>query len=165
MTEVRDILVYPHNDNYVVIGGNMRLLAYQELCWKEVPCCILPESMPVDKLQEMVIQDNNPFGEMDWVSIASDWDIDELKDWGVDVPKEWDVSPDECDDSFSLPSGEKQSFQQITFTLADEQASLINGAIQGIRSCKMSDDDTFGNVNANGNALYLIVKQWEELKK
>src|SRR5699024_4747284 len=60
MTEARDILVYPYQGNYVVIGGNMRLRAYQELGWKEVPCCILPETISVDKLREMVIQDNNP---------------------------------------------------------------------------------------------------------
>ena len=29
MTEARDILVYPYQDNYVVIGGNMRLQAYK----------------------------------------------------------------------------------------------------------------------------------------
>ena len=29
MTEARDILVYPYQDNYVVIGDNMRLQAYK----------------------------------------------------------------------------------------------------------------------------------------
>lgn len=66
MTEARDILVYPYNDNYVVIGGNMRLQAYKHLGWKEVPCCVLPENMPVEKFRQMLIQDNNPFGENDW---------------------------------------------------------------------------------------------------
>ncbi len=36
MTEARDLLVYPYGGDYVVIGGNMRLRAYQELGWKEV---------------------------------------------------------------------------------------------------------------------------------
>ena len=92
MTEARDLLVYPHNGSYVVIGGNMRLRAYQELGWKEVPCCVLPDNMPVDKLREMVIQDNNPFGETDWNMIANEWDVEELKDWGVDLPADWDTS-------------------------------------------------------------------------
>lgn len=48
MTEARDILVYPYNGEYIVIGGNMRLHAYRHLGWKEVPCCILPEGMPVE---------------------------------------------------------------------------------------------------------------------
>lgn len=91
MTEARDLLVYLYEGEYVVIGGNMRLRAYQELGWKEVPCCILPEDMPVDKLCEMVIQDNNPFGETDWDMLANEWDAGKLDDWGFDVwqePKE-----------------------------------------------------------------------------
>ena len=31
MTEARDLFVYPYKGEYIVIGGNMRLLAYQEL--------------------------------------------------------------------------------------------------------------------------------------
>lgn len=92
MTEARDLLVYPYDGNYVVIGGNMRLRAYHELGWKEVPCCVLPENMPVSKLREIVIQDNNPFGETDWNMIANEWDVEELKDWGVDLPADWDTS-------------------------------------------------------------------------
>lgn len=92
MTEARDLLVYPYKDEYIVIGGNMRLRAYQQLGWKEVPCCILPENMPVEKLREMVIQDNNPFGETDWNMIADEWDVEELKDWGMELPEDWNTS-------------------------------------------------------------------------
>ena len=112
MTEARDLLVYPYGGDYVVIGGNMRLRAYQELGWKEVPCCVLPENMPVDKLREMVIQDNNPFGETDWNMIANEWDVEELKDWGVDLPADWDTSEAEEqkeaeEDDFSDEDAEK----------------------------------------------------------
>lgn len=94
MTEARDLLVYPHDGKFVVLGGNMRLRAYRELGWKEVPCCILPEGIAADKLREIVIQDNNPFGETDWDMIANEWDVEELKDWGVDLPESCNVSPD-----------------------------------------------------------------------
>lgn len=112
MTEARDLLVYPYDGDYVVIGGNMRLRAYQELGWKEVPCCVLPDNMPVDKLREMVIQDNNPFGETDWNMIANEWDVEELKDWGVDLPADWDTSEAEEqkeaeEDDFSDEDAEK----------------------------------------------------------
>lgn len=107
MTEARDLLVYPHGGKYIVIGGNMRLRAYQELGWKEVPCCVLPDNMPAEKLREMVIQDNNPFGETNWGMIADEWDIEELKDWGVDLPESWNVPEEkECkaeDDGFNPP--------------------------------------------------------------
>lgn len=91
MTEARDILVYPHNGEYIVIGGNQRLHAYRHLGWQEVPCCILPEDMPIEKLRQMLIQDNNPFGENDWDALANEWDSEELEEWGFDVwqePKE-----------------------------------------------------------------------------
>ena len=112
MTEARDLLVYPYGGDYVVIGGNMRLRAYQELGWKEVPCCVLPDNMPVDKLREMVIQDNNPFGETNWNMIANEWDVEELKDWGVDLPADWDTSDAEEqkeaeEDDFSDEDAEK----------------------------------------------------------
>ena len=85
MTEARDLLVYPYGGEYVVIGGNMRLRAYRELGWKEVPCCVLPEDMPVEKLREITIKDNLPFGEDDWDLLANEWDSQELDDWGFDV--------------------------------------------------------------------------------
>lgn len=88
LSEARDILVYPHNDEFIVIGGNMRLEAYRSLKWKDVPCCILPEDTPVEKLRQMLIQDNNPFGENDWNLLADEWDNEELNDWGFDVWQE-----------------------------------------------------------------------------
>ena len=91
MTEARDLLVYPHDGKFVVLGGNMRLRAYRELGWKEVPCCVLPVEIPAEKLRAIVMQDNNPFGENDWDALANEWDAAELDDWGFDVwqePKE-----------------------------------------------------------------------------
>lgn len=166
MTEARDLLVYPYQGNFIVIGGNMRLRAYQELGWEEVPCCILPESISVDKLREIVIQDNNPFGETDWNMIAKNWDIDELKDWGVDLPEDWEITPDNFSDDFYLPDGNKKPFQQMTFTFADKQAEIVKQAIENIKSTDFYKyAETFGNENKNGNALSLIVKQWVEQKK
>lgn len=91
MTEVRDLIVYPYNNGYVVIGGNMRLKAYRELGWKDAPCCILPEKTPLEKLREIIIQDNNPFGQNDLSLLADEWDQIELEDWGFEV---WEDKPD-----------------------------------------------------------------------
>lgn len=85
MTEARDLLVYPHRGRYIVIGGNMRLQAYAHLGWSEVPCCVLSEDTPVEKLRQILIQDNNPFGKTDWEMIANEWDAEELDEWGFDV--------------------------------------------------------------------------------
>lgn len=54
----------------------------------------------------------------------------------------------------------------MTFTLADEQAEAIKSAISEIKQTEeFKYVETMGNENSNGNALYLIVKQWEEQRR
>lgn len=86
MLNLRELLVYPHNGKYVVIGGNMRLRACKELGYKEVPCKILDASTDVAKLREYTIKDNNAFGSTDWDLIANEWECSELEDWGMEIP-------------------------------------------------------------------------------
>lgn len=77
-----------------------------------------------------------------------------------------DVNPDDFGDTFNLPDGEKSPFTQITFTLADAEAELIKGAIETIKQTEAYKSmETYGNNNSNGNAIYLIVKQWAEQRK
>lgn len=67
---------------------------------------------------------------------------------------------------FVLPDGDKAPFQQMTFTLADEQAEQIKNAIADIKQTEeYKYCETFGNENSNGNALYLIVMQWAEQRR
>lgn len=76
------------------------------------------------------------------------------------------LNPNEFDDTFSLPSGDKEPFQQMTFTLADEQAEQIKNAIADIKQTEeYKYVETMGNENSNGNALYLIIMQWEEQRR
>jgi hypothetical protein len=73
---------------------------------------------------------------------------------------------DEFGTDFSLPDGDKAPFQQMTFTLADEQAEQIKNAIQDIKATEeYKYAETMGNENSNGNALYLIIMQWAEQSK
>ena len=76
------------------------------------------------------------------------------------------VNGDDFGDTFSLPSGDKEPFQQMTFTLADEQAEQIKNAITDIKQTEeYKYAETMGNENSNGNALYLIIMQWAEQRK
>ena len=85
MLSIREIVVYPlENGHYVVIGGNMRLRACQEIGYKELPCKILPLETPVAKLREYTIKDNIAFGSNDWDIIANEWDTEELAEWGME---------------------------------------------------------------------------------
>ena len=97
--------------------------------------------------------------------IKENWGVD-AQDWGVKDFESVNVNPEELGTEFSLKSGDKEPFQQMTFTLADAQAEEIKLAIAEIKD---TDDykhcETFGNENSNGNALYLIIRQWAEQRK
>jgi ParB-like chromosome segregation protein Spo0J len=61
-----------------------------------------------------------------------------------------------------LKDGDKEPFQQKTFILHDDQASIVDDAVMLARADPASD--TGVNENANGNALSLICLQWLESK-
>lgn len=159
MLELRPIVV---NDEMIVLGGNMRLKACKEAGLKEVPI-IKASDLTEEQQRQFIIKDNVGFGEWDWDMLANEWDEAELNEWGLDVPM-FDI--DQLGEDFELPDGDKAPFQQMTFTLADEQAIQIQNAIADI---KLTEEykycETFGNENSNGNALYLIIMKWAEQKK
>jgi hypothetical protein len=161
MLEIRPIVV---NKDMVVLGGNMRFKACKEAGLKEVPI-IVAENLTDEQQKEFIIKDNVSGGEWDWDMLANDWDVQQLEDWGVDIPGVA-LDPDSLGEGFSLPDGDKAPFQQMTFTLADEQAEQIKNAIADIKETEeYKYAETMGNENSNGNALYLIVMQWAEQRK
>lgn len=144
------------------LGGNMRLRAIQELGMKEIPetWVMMADDWTEDKRREFTIRDNVGFGEWDWDDLANEWDAELLQDWGLDLPG-FDLNPDEMGEEFSLPDGDKEPFQQMTFTLADEQAEVIKNALADMKATdEYKYAETMGNENSNGNALYLIVASW-----
>lgn len=72
----------------VVLGGNMRLRALQDLGYKEIPDTWVKraEELTEDEKRRFVIVDNVGYGEWDWETIANAWDADEVREWGLDVP-------------------------------------------------------------------------------
>lgn len=85
MTALREILVIEHSGKYVIIGGNMRFRAMQDIGIKEAPCKVIPADTDVEKLRAYIIKDNAGFGDWDWDDLANEWCDDPLSDWGVDV--------------------------------------------------------------------------------
>ena len=160
MAQVRPIVV---NQDMIVLGGNMRLKAMKEAGWKEAPVVVV--DWDEDKQRQFIIKDNVGFGEWDWDMLANEWDAESLGEWGLDVGG-FDVNAADMTDEFTLPDGDKAPFQQMTFTLADEQAMQIQNAIADIKGTEeYKYAETMGNENSNGNALYLIVMQWAEQRK
>jgi ParB family chromosome partitioning protein len=99
----------------------------------------------------------------------ADWDADVLASFvedGIDLdqfwfPEELDrvisglPDPDEWGEAFgSLPDGDKSPFQQMTFTVSDDQAEQVNAALSAAKG--MGEFVDTGNENSNGNALARI---------
>lgn len=85
LLEARGIIVYPHEDRFVAIGGNMRLTALRSLGKESAPCIILPADMPIEKLKEIAIKDNGSFGDWEEKLLLDDWNGVPLAAWGIDV--------------------------------------------------------------------------------
>tara|TARA_R110000765_G_scaffold394270_1_gene487743 strand:+ start:361 stop:942 length:582 start_codon:yes stop_codon:yes gene_type:complete len=81
MMEARPIVV---DENMVVLGGNQRLKACQELNLKEA---WVEDGSKWTKAQqdEFIIKDNTHYGEWDYDMLANGWDEVLLKEWGMDV--------------------------------------------------------------------------------
>lgn len=160
MLELRPIVI---DENNMVLGGNMRLKACIEAGMTDVPV-IHANNLTEEKKLEFIIKDNVQFGSHDWSELANNWDVDLIQEWGLDI-----IGFDNVEDlgeGFSLPDGDKSPFQQMTFTLADEQATQLKNAIEEIkRTEEYKYAETMGNENSNGNALYLIIMQWAEQRK
>ena len=161
MLEIRPIVV---NADMIVLGGNMRLKACKEAGLKKVHI-IKADDLTEEQQREFIIKDNVSGGEWDWEQLANEWNSEDLDKWGLDVVG-FDLDGEKFGEDFTLPDGDKAPFQQMTFTLADEQATVIKNAIEDI---KKTDEykyaETMGNENSNGNALYLIIMQWAEQRK
>ena len=163
MMSLRPIVV---NNQMIILGGNMRYKACQELGMKEIPdeWVKIATALTQEEEKRFIIEDNLEFGTNDWDMLAQDWDKEQLTEWGVDFPVTYGLEIGT--DGFTLPDGDKAPFQQMTFTLADDQAVIIQNAIADAKHTEeYKYIETFGNENTNGNALYLIVSQWAGQRK
>ena len=156
MMELRPIVI---DENNTILGGNMRFRALQDLGYKEIEDSWVKKAneLTEKQKQEFIIKDNVSFGEWNWDDLVNEWDLEDLKDWGLDMPG-FEINAEELGTDFSLPDGDKAPFQQMTFTLADEQAEFIKAKLADIKkSEEFKYVETFGNENSNGNALYLAL--------
>ena len=81
MLELRPLVI---DENNIVLGGNMRLRALQDLGIKEVPI-IYAKDLTEEQKKEFTIKDNLSYGEWDWDTLANKWDNVKLEEWGLDV--------------------------------------------------------------------------------
>ena len=81
MTELRPIVV---DENNIILGGNMRYRAMQQLGYEQVEV-VKVSGLTDEQKREFIIKDNVPFGDWDWDELANGWDAEKLNDWGLDT--------------------------------------------------------------------------------
>lgn len=161
MLELRPIIIDEEN---LILGGNMRYKALIELGYEEVPV-IQAKNLRSSQKASFIIKDNVSHGEWDWEILSMEWDTGILEEWGVPMPG-MELDKDSLSDEFTLSNEEKSPFQKLTFTLHDEQVIRLQNALTEIQSqLDFKWMETYGNENKNGNALSLLIQQWEGLKK
>lgn len=117
MTALRELLVIEHGKKYVIIGGNMRFRAMQDLGIKEAPCKVIPADTDMEKLKAYIIKDNAAFGDWDWDDLANEWSDEPLSDWGVDV---WQAKEEKEDGA-----NDKEESFKVTITTRTELEQML----------------------------------------
>ena len=106
-----------------IIAGHTRYKAAGRLDLKTVPCVIADE-LTDEQVKAFRLADNK-------VGELAEWDVDLLPLELADIAQDMavfgfeSISEDEFGEEFTLDSGEKKPYQQISLTLHDKQEELI----------------------------------------
>ena len=93
MLNKRPIVAVTDKDGkLMVLGGNMRLRACQDLKMKTVPV-VLADDWTEEQRRRVIITDNVGFGEWNYDDLANEWEAEDLEDWGLDIPRVPDFEP------------------------------------------------------------------------
>lgn len=100
MLKLRPLVI---DENNMVLGGNMRLKALQELKYTEVPV-VRAEKLTEAQKKEFIVKDNVGYGEWDWEILKNEWEVDKLEEWGLEIPTlEIEEVLDAEEDDFEVP--------------------------------------------------------------
>lgn len=83
LLQARTLVVFPHDNTYVIIGGNLRYDALSMLGEQTAPCTIIPEGTDVGTLVQIALKDNGTFGKWDSDELANSWDDVPFASWGI----------------------------------------------------------------------------------
>lgn len=156
-TAVVELKVYPFQGRWVAIGGNMRLHAMQELKWKEAVVKPIPADTPIERLRRWVILDNAHFGKWDFDKLANEFEVEDIANACINIPY---VDTDDLLEATGNPEAMRKRY-----TFSPEQADDIKRILKKAKQYMPKDIVArTGNANANGNALFTILEQWQPPK-
>lgn len=154
--------------NRIIVVGHTRYRASKKLGLKEVPITIA-DNLNQEQINAYRIADNrtNEDAEWDYKLLQEEFSnlVDqkfnlELTGFNEDELKKYLAMEEDFEvDLPEINNEDKQPFQQITFTLHNEQYEIVQQALDYIK--KQNIDDSI-NDNRNGNAITEICKLFYE---
>ena len=148
-----------------VVAGHGRLAGAKKLNMDTVPCIELSHLSEAQK-RGYIIADNQLTLTSEWNTELLGLEIENLKDLDFDIDLLGfddgfleDILNDVEEVEFpELADGDKEPFQQVTYTLHDEQHKIVMDAVLKAKTHPVID--TGLNENSNGNAITYICEQW-----
>jgi len=151
-----------------IIAGHGRVLGARKLGMSDVPCIRLAHLSEAQK-RAYVIADNKLALNAGWDEEILALELLDLRGEDFALPlsgftseeleqifSAFDVSP--LGEMPQMPSGDRQPFQQVTFTLHDTQAEQVQAALKAARNIGPYIGSP--NQNGNGNALARICETY-----
>lgn len=147
-------------DNFIVCG-HTRYKAALKLGLDSVPCIVADDLSP-EQVKAFRLVDNKTAELAEWDGALLAEELKSLPaelvaEYDFDLPTQEDSPYVEIHKSFSETVKSTNDFEIIEFTFSAEQKRLVESALSAVEG---NVQDTFGNRNQNGNALYEIVRQW-----
>jgi ParB family chromosome partitioning protein len=146
-----------------IIAGHGRVLAAQKLGLGKVPCIRLSHLTDTQR-RAYIIADNKLALNAGWDEELLGLELADLREDGFDLEltgfDESELGQFDVDEVAmpTLADGDKQPFQQKTFTLHDEQAEEVDAAIA--KAKEMGHGESGVNENSNGNALAFVCQSF-----
>lgn len=151
-----------------IIAGHGRVMAARKLGMADVPCIRLAHLSDAQK-RAYIIADNKLALNAGWDDEILALELLDLRGEDFALPlsgftseeleqifSAFDVSP--LGEMPQMPSGDRQPFQQVTFTLHDTQAEQVQAALKAARNIGPYIGSP--NQNGNGNALARICETY-----
>ena len=135
--ECRPIILSDRTGELVIIAGNQRYKAAQEVGLLEVPTILL-HGLTEAKEKEIVIRDNVQNGKWDWDILSSEaWgSVDDLQDWGVDCSFLQHEESTDLDDFFEeVEAGDAQKVKnvEIKICIPQEEADIKDNVLEIVK--------------------------------
>ena len=143
----------------VIVCGHTRYKAAQKLGLDSVPCVIADDLSP-EQVKAFRLADNKTAELAEWNAALLAEELNSfppelVAEYNFDLPTQED-SPYVAIHASGLNAAKLTSdFESIEVTFSAEQKRLVESALTAVEI-----QETFGNRNKNGNALYEIVRQW-----